>query len=58
MVRNSAKFVPWKDCKPVTCDLKRIGQSVNKEEELLALKQFAVRKDINYPQIRRTWRMY
>lgn len=24
MVRNSVKYVPWKDYKPVTADLKRI----------------------------------
>jgi transposase-like protein len=28
MVRNSMKYVPWKDYKAVTADLKRIYQSV------------------------------
>jgi putative transposase len=31
MVRNSMKYVPWKDYKAVTGDLKRIYQSVTEE---------------------------
>jgi transposase-like protein len=56
MVRNSLKFVPWKDYKAVTADLKRIYQSVTEEEALLALDQFADRWDVKYPQISRSWR--
>ena len=56
MVRNSMKFVPWKDYRPVTADLKRIYQSVTEEEALLALDQFADRWDEKYPQISRSWR--
>ncbi len=56
MVRNSVKYVPWKDYKPVTADLKRIYQSVTEEEALLALDQFADRWDDKYPQISRSWR--
>ena len=32
MVRHSVKFVPWKDYKAVTADLKRIYQSVTEQE--------------------------
>ncbi len=28
MIRNSMKYVPWKDYKPVTADLKKIYQSI------------------------------
>lgn len=56
MVRHSVKYVPWKDYKPVTADLKRIYQSVTEEEALLALDQFADRWDDKYPQISRSWR--
>ena len=56
MVRNSVKYVPWKDYKAVTADLKRIYQSVTEEEALLALDQFAQRWDEKYPQISRSWR--
>lgn len=56
MVRNSVRYVPWKDYKPVTADLKRIYQSVTEDEALLALDQFAERWDEKYPQISRSWR--
>ena len=55
MVRNSVKYVPWKDYKPVTADLKRIYQSVTEDEALLALEQFAERWDEKYPQISKSW---
>ena len=58
MVRNSIKYVPWKDYKPVTADLKRIYQSVTEEEALLALTQFEERWDDKYPQISRSWRAH
>ena len=56
MVRNSMKFVPWKDYKPVTTDLKQIYQSATEEEALLALDQFADRWDDKYPLISKSWR--
>ena len=56
MVRNSIRYVPWKDYKPVTADLKKIYQSVTENEALLALNQFAERWDSKYPQISRSWR--
>jgi len=40
MVRNSLKFVPWKDYKAVTADLKRIYRSVTEEESLAELTLF------------------
>lgn len=55
MIRNSVKFVPWKDYKAVTADLKRIYQSITEEEALLALAQFGERWDEKYPQISRCW---
>jgi transposase-like protein len=58
MVRNSIRYVPWKDYKPVTADLKKIYQSVNEDEALLALDQFSERWDEEYPQISRSWRAY
>lgn len=58
MVRNSVKFVPWKDYKPVTADLKQIYQSVTEEEALRALDAFADRWDGKYPQISKSWRAH
>jgi transposase-like protein len=56
MVRNSMKFVPWKDYKPVTADLKQIYQSATEEEALLAVDRFADRWDDKYPLISKSWR--
>ncbi|WP_077284722.1 IS256 family transposase [Cognaticolwellia aestuarii] len=56
MVRNSLKFVPWKDYKAITADLKRIYQSVTEDEALLSLDQFEHRWDSKYPSISRSWR--
>jgi len=58
MVRNSMKYVPWKDYKAVTADLKRIYQSVTEEEALLELDNFSSRWDDKYPQISRSWRAH
>lgn len=55
MVRNSVKYVPWKDYKAVTTDLKKIYQSTTEDEALLALEQFSGRWDSKYPQISRSW---
>jgi len=58
MVRNSVKYVPWKEYKAVTSDLKLIYQSATEEEALLALEQFAARWDEKYPQISRSWQAH
>jgi len=56
MVRNSIKYVPWKDYKPVTAALKRIYKSATEEEALLELDRFGKDWDDKYPQISRSWR--
>lgn len=56
MVRHSLKFVPWKDYKAVTADLKRIYQSVTEQEASLELDNFAEKWDEKYPQISKSWR--
>lgn len=58
MVRNSVKYVSWKDYKSVTADLKQIYKSATEEEALLALDQFADRWDEKYPQISKSWRSH
>ena len=56
MVRNSLKYVVWKDYKAVTADLKRIYQSLTEEEAHRELDQFAQTWDEKYPQISKSWR--
>ena len=58
MVRNSLKFVPWKDYKAITADLKKVYQAATEEAGLLALDQFAQRWDDKYPQISKSWRKH
>ncbi|WP_063360019.1 IS256 family transposase [Pseudoalteromonas luteoviolacea] len=58
MVRNAVKYVPWKDYKAVTADLKLIYQSATEEEALMALESFSTRWDDKYPQISRSWRSH
>lgn len=55
MVRNSMKYVPYKDYKAVARDLKKIYQSSTEEEALQALKTFADTYDSKYPQISKSW---
>lgn len=56
MVRNSMRFVPWKDYKPVTADLKRIYQAKTEEEALMELEAFEEKWGDEYPQIAKSWR--
>lgn len=58
MVRNSMKYVPWKDYKAVMADLKRIYQSATEEEALQALDEFENRWGEKYPHIGRSWRSH
>jgi len=56
MVRNSLKFVPWKDYKQITTDLKRIYQSATEQEACIELDCFAEKWDDKYPGISKSWR--
>ena len=58
MVRNSLKYVSWKDYKAVTSDLKQIYRSVTEEEALAELDKFASTWDEKYPQISKSWRAH
>ena len=58
MVRNSVKYVAWKNYKAVTTDLKRIYQSATEEEALASLDDFSERWDDQYPQISKSWRTH
>ena len=50
MVRNSLKYVAWKDYKAVTSDLKSIYQSATEDEAQLELERFSATWDSQYPQ--------
>ena len=48
MVRNSLKYVSYKDYKAVTTDLKQVYQAITEEEALLALERISDRWDDQY----------
>ncbi len=56
MVRNSTKFVSYKDYKKVTSDLKNIYRSATVEQAEEALKDFEEKWDARYPMISKFWR--
>ena len=55
MVRNSLRFVSYKDLKAVAGDLKQIYTAVDEKEAASALMEFAVRWDYKYPMISDSW---
>ncbi|MEZ3248193.1 IS256 family transposase, partial [Escherichia coli] len=55
MVRNSLRFVSWKDYKAVTRDLKAIYQAPTEEAGQQVQEAFAAAWDSRYPQISRSW---
>jgi putative transposase len=55
MVRNSLRYVPYKDMKPVATDLKAIYGAVTMEQAEIALLEFSEKWDPKYPAISRSW---
>jgi len=55
LVRNSLRYVSYKDMKAVAADLKAIYQSVNAEQAENALLAFGEKWDSKYPAISRSW---
>ncbi|EBT7800931.1 IS256 family transposase [Salmonella enterica] len=55
MVRNSLKYVSWKDYKAITSGLKAVYQAPTEEAALMALDAFAGKWDDKYPQISKSW---
>ncbi|MDK9365762.1 IS256 family transposase [Lelliottia wanjuensis] len=58
MVRNSLKYVAWKDYKAVTGGLKAVYQAPTEAAALMALDAFAEKCDDKYPQISKSWRAH
>ena len=56
MVRNSLRFVPWKDYKAVTAELKTIYQANTEELALQQLDSLEKNWGNQYPQIIKSWR--
>lgn len=58
MIRNSLKYVSWKDRKAVAVDLKPVYTAVNEQEAQDALKRFAQTWDGKYPTISAMWQRH
>ena len=58
LVRNSLRYVSWKDYKAVTADLKSIYKSATEAEASRELERFAEKWDEKYPQIAKSWRTH
>ena len=55
MIRNSLRFVPWKQRKEVAGDLKTIYQAATLEQAEQALSEFSAKWDASYPMISQSW---
>ena len=58
MVRNSMRFVSWKDCKRVAAQLRTIYQAATEQQALEALEQFDADWKDKYPVIAEQWRRH
>jgi putative transposase len=56
MVRNSLRFVSWKNRKQVAGDLKAIYHAVTEDEAQMRLDEFGEKWDDRYPTISKSWR--
>jgi putative transposase len=56
MVRNSTKFVSYKERRQLCADLKKIYTAVTEETALSALDEFSEKWDSKYPMISLSWK--
>ena len=54
-LRNSSKYVSYKDLKALMADLKKVYTAVDEESAMSALDDFAAVWDSKYPKISRSW---
>ena len=55
-LRNSSKYVSYKDLKPLMADLKAVYAAVDEDAALEALDIFSQHWDKKYPKISQSWR--
>jgi putative transposase len=56
MVRNSLRYVSWKERKAVAADLRKIYTAPTAEAAAVALDSFAAKWDARFPSISQSWR--
>lgn len=57
LVRNSLKYVSWKQRKEVATDLRQIYTAATVDDASHAVDALAVKWDAHYPQIAKSWRV-
>lgn len=55
-VRNTMRYVPYKESKAVMSDMKKIYKAPNREASELALEEFCQQWEAKYPYIERSWK--
>jgi len=55
MVRNSLRYVSWKERKAVALDLRKIYTAPTAEAAAVALDSFAAKWDVRFPSISQSW---
>lgn len=55
-LRNSSKYVSYKDIKALMADLKAVYAAPDEQSALYALEEFSKKWDGKYPQISKSWR--
>lgn len=58
MIRNSCRYVSWKDRRGLCADLKKIYTADTTEQAELALEDFAEKWDAKYPTVSLLWRRH
>jgi putative transposase len=56
MIRNSVKYVNWKDRKEICSDLKHIYRAATEQQAQVSLDAFGKKWDSKYPTISQMWR--
>ena len=57
-IRNSTRYVSYKDIKAPMADLKKVYAAVDEETALYELEQFAAKWDSKYPKISASWKAH
>jgi putative transposase len=55
-IRNSLRYVSWKERKPMAKDLRRIYEAATEKEGAAALEEFSEKWDKRYPHISASWK--
>jgi putative transposase len=56
MVRNSTRFVPWKERRAMCADLRKVYGAANADDAEEALREFEAKWDSRFPMIAKSWR--